>query len=126
LRKKRPAKCLDTHKWGVTCNETSVDPRRYECMAPGAASRLDSYHLDLHGLSLEESEAKVLAMIDDYQAGELENYAILLVDHGGDPADHAAVERLRAKLAENREQLIKNWRAMVILHQAQNDSGRVH
>lgn len=91
-----------------------------------AASRLDSYHLDLHGLSLKESEAKVLAMIDDYQAGELENYAILLVDHGGDPADHAAVERLRAKLAENREQLIKNWRAMVILHQAQNDSGRVH
>ena len=58
--------------------------------------------------------------------GELENYAILLVDHGGDPADFAAVDRLRAKLAENREQLIKKWRTMVVLHQAQNDSGWVH
>jgi hypothetical protein len=37
----------------------------------------------------------------------------------------AAIERRRAELAENREQLIKKWRAMVVLHNAQNDSGRV-
>ena len=53
-------------------------------------------------------------MIEDYQADELENYAINMIDHGGDPADFAAVERRRAEMAENREQLIVKWRAMAV------------
>ena len=52
-------------------------------------------------------------MIEDYQADELENYEIMLIDHGGDAADFAAVERRRAEMAENREDLIVKWRAMV-------------
>ena len=78
-----------------------------------AAARMQSYPLDLHGLTLDEAKAKVCKMIDDYQANELKNYEIMLIDRGGDPADFAAVERLRARLAENREQLIVKWRAMV-------------
>ena len=64
-------------------------------------------------------------MIEDYQASELENYALTLIDIGGDPADRAAIERRRAELAENREQLIEKWRVMVVLHNARNDSGQM-
>ena len=45
---------------------------------------------------------------------------------GSDPADVAAVARLRTEHVRLREQAIKNWRCTAILHQAQNDSGRVH
>lgn len=70
------------------------------------------HEVDCRGLTLAEAEKRVREMIEDYQADGLENYAIMLIDHGGDPADHAAVERRRAEMAENREQLIVKWRAM--------------
>ena len=36
-----------------------------------------------------------------------------MIDIGGDPADHAAIERRRAELVQLREQAIKNMRALV-------------
>ena len=38
---------------------------------------------------------------------------IAMIDIGGDPADHAAIERRRAELVQLREQAIKNMRALV-------------
>jgi hypothetical protein len=54
------------------------------------------YHVDLHGLSLDECEAKIREMIDAAQEEWLADYEIAMIDIGGDPANHAALERLRA------------------------------
>jgi hypothetical protein len=43
---------------------------------------------------------------------ELDLYELALRNIGADPADVAAVARLCAEMAENREQLIVKWRAM--------------
>lgn len=83
------------------------------------------HHVDLHGLSLAEAEAKVRAMIDAAQQEDLELYELALRNIGADPADFAAVERVRTEHVRLREQAIENWRALVALHNAQNDSGRV-
>ena len=80
--------------------------RRIEC----AAAR----EVDLHGLTLDEAEAKVREQIDDYQAHVLENMEIELIDAGADPDESAAtVAGYRTQLAEVREQLIEKMRAMV-------------
>jgi DNA-nicking Smr family endonuclease len=75
------------------------------------------YFRDLHGLSLDEAEARVREMIEDAQAAELENYEIQLVDVGGDLADHTAVARLLAERAADharlREAAIVKMRALV-------------
>ena len=43
----------------------------------------------------------------------LVDYEIRLAAVGGDPADHAAIERCRAELAEDRKRLIAKMRAVV-------------
>jgi hypothetical protein len=83
------------------------------------------HHVDLHGLSLAEAEAKVRAMIDAAQQEDLELYELALRNIRADPADFTAVARLRTEQVRLREQAIENWRALVALHNAQNDSGRV-
>jgi hypothetical protein len=83
------------------------------------------HHVDLHGLSLAEAEAKVRAMIDAAQQEDLELYELALRNIGADPADFAAVERVRTEHVRLREQAIENWRALVALHNAENDSGWV-
>jgi hypothetical protein len=74
-------------------------------------------HVDLHGLSLEEAEAEVRAMVNDAQADELEQLEAQLIEFGGDLADHAAVARLLAERAAEharlREAAITKWRALV-------------
>jgi hypothetical protein len=69
--------------------------------------------VDLRGLSLAEAEAKVREQIHAAQEEWLADYEPAMIDHGGDPADLAAVERRRAEMAENCEQLIVKWRALV-------------
>lgn len=71
------------------------------------------HFVDLHGLTPDEAEIKVREMIDAAQEEELADYEIMLIDHGGNPADHAAVERLRAEHIRLREEAIVKMRAMV-------------
>jgi hypothetical protein len=61
------------------------------------------HHVDLHGLSLAEAEAKVRAMIDAAQQEDLELYELALRNIRADPADFAAVARLRAEHVRLRE-----------------------
>ena len=71
------------------------------------------HHVDLHGLSLAGAEAKVRAMIDAAQQEDLELYELALRNIGADPADFAAVARLRAEHVRLREAAIANMRALV-------------
>jgi len=69
---------------------------------------------DLRGKSLAEAEAiGVEALTRAHEC--LEDYEIALATVGGDPADHAAIQRRRAELlAEDREQMIAKMRAVVL------------
>jgi hypothetical protein len=92
-------------------------------------SDLNEWHVaaaNLRGLTLAEAEARIREMIEALQEEELANYELALRNIGADPADFAAVERVRTEHVRLREQAIENWRTMVALHQAQNDGGRVH
>jgi predicted RNase H-like HicB family nuclease len=84
-------------------------------------SDLNEWHVaaaNLRGLTLAEAEARIREMIEALQEEELRNI-------GADPADFAAVERVRTEHVRLREQAIENWRALVALHNAENDSGWV-
>jgi hypothetical protein len=85
---------------------------------------------DLHGLSLEECEARVREMIEDAQVAELEDYEIQLTDIGGDLADHTAVARLLAERAAEhtrlKEAAIVKMRALVELKSAPPGSDAMH
>jgi hypothetical protein len=70
--------------------------------------------VDLHGLSLDECEAKIREMIDAAQEEWLADYEIAMIDIGGDPADHAALERLRAEHVRLREAAITKMRSMAM------------
>jgi hypothetical protein len=65
------------------------------------------------GASLAEVEARVREQIDEAQEEWLADYELAMRDVGGDLADHAAVERLRAEHVRLREQVIEKMRAMV-------------
>ena len=45
---------------------------------------------------------------------------------GSDPADLAAVARLRTEQVRLREQAIDDWRTMFVLQNAQNETGRLN
>ena len=71
-------------------------------------------HVSLHGLSLDECEAKIRDMIDTAQEAGLADYEIMLVDHGADPdAIAAELARQHAELVRLREAAIAKMRAMV-------------
>ena len=92
-------------------------------------SDLNEWHVAaaaLRGLTLAEGEARIREMIDALQEEELANYELGLRNIGSDPADLAAVARLRTEHVRLREQAIRNWRTMFVLENAQNDSGRLH
>ena len=80
----------------------------------------------LRNLTLAEAEARIREMIDALQEEELASYEMALRNIGSDPADLDAVARLRTEHVRLREQAIDNWRTMVVLQNAQNDSGQVH
>jgi hypothetical protein len=69
--------------------------------------------IDLRDLTLDEAEAHVRAVIEEAQADDLALYQVMLADVGGDPADHAAIARLRAEHWRVREQVFEKVRAMV-------------
>jgi hypothetical protein len=75
-------------------------------------SDLNTWHVvaaaNLRGLSLAETEARIREMIEALQEEEL-----ALRNIGADPANFAAVERVRTEHVRLREQAIENWRAMV-------------
>lgn len=71
------------------------------------------HFVDLHGLSLDECETKVREMIDAAQEEDLADHELAMFGIGGDPADHAAIERRRAEHVRLREQAIENMRALV-------------
>ena len=68
--------------------------------------------IDLRDLTLDEAEAHVRAVIEESQADALALYQVMLADVGGDPADHAAIARLRAEHQRVREQVFAKMRAM--------------
>ena len=83
---------------------------------------LNEWHVaaaSLRSLTLAEAEARIREMIEALQEEELRNI-------GSDPADVAAVARLRTEQVRLREQAIENRRTMAVLHNAQNETGRVH
>jgi hypothetical protein len=68
---------------------------------------------NLRGLSLDEAETRVREMIDAVQEEWLADYETMLIDIGADPADLAAVARLRAEHVRLREAAIERMRALV-------------
>ncbi len=92
-------------------------------------SDLNSWHVaaaSLRGFTLAETEARARQMIDALQREELANYELAMRDVGSDPADVAAVARLRREQVRLREQAIDNWRTTFVLENAQNETGRLH
>ncbi len=92
-------------------------------------SDLNEWHVaaaSLGNFTLAETEARARAMIDALQAEELANYELAMRDVGSDPADVAAVARLRREQVRLREQAIDNWRTTFVLENAQNETGRLH
>ena len=92
-------------------------------------SDLNEWHVaaaSLRGLTPSEAEAQIREMIDALQEEELANYELAMRDVGSDPADVAAVARLRTEQVRLREQAIDNWRTMFVLENAQNETGRLH
>jgi hypothetical protein len=86
----------------------------------------DGRRVDLRGLTLDEAKAKVRQLIDATQEELLADCEITMIDHGAtDDELVTELARQRAEHARLREQAIENWRALVALHNAQNDSGRV-
>jgi DNA-nicking Smr family endonuclease len=81
--------------------------------ATARTEKMHPHEINLHGLSLDEAEAKVREMIDAAQEEEMALYELAMVNIGADPADFAAVARLRAEHVRLREGAIENLRAMV-------------
>jgi DNA-nicking Smr family endonuclease len=72
-------------------------------------------HVDLHGLTLAEAEAKVRALVADAQEESLANFEIEMIDHGADPEDLAAtLAGQRAQHVRWREELMARWREMAL------------
>ena len=71
-------------------------------------------HVDLHGLTLAEAEARVRELIDATQEEFLEDCEITMINHGATNNELAAeLARQRAEHVRLREQAIERMRVMV-------------
>jgi DNA-nicking Smr family endonuclease len=75
---------------------------------------MNTRHVDLHGLTLAEAEAKVRELIDATQGEFLEDCEAMMINHGPTNDELAAeLARQRAEHVRLREQAIERMRVMV-------------